>query len=171
MEARDNMWLLQTDPDYFCELATYWSEYNIYTIPGAKATKEVKLHFLGGRLAKYSMTQVEEWELLEDELRYVLQIFDVGREAIRPGGHLPEAYDQALGRLELLVTELLIHKSEHLKELYAVSPAWKHMYRVEENLGGGKLALSFTADWKPDDPVYNRLMALGAIGERPLSTG
>ena len=37
----------------------------------------------------YSITQVEDWESLEDELRNVRVEFEANREAIRYGQHLP----------------------------------------------------------------------------------
>lgn len=162
------MWLLQTDPDYFYEVATYWNQHNLNTISGAKANKDVKIHALGAGLVIYSITQVEDWESLEDELRNVRVEFEANREAIRYGQHLPKTYDQALGCLENLVLEVLFHKATHLKELCYVLPAWKPMWRVQQKLDNAQYVLDYAPDWfNYVDPICLRLWALGAIGEQP----
>ncbi|KAL8831337.1 MAG: hypothetical protein Q9191_000924 [Dirinaria sp. TL-2023a] len=169
-EAKDSMWLLQTDPAYFYEFATHWNEYNYNALPGAKATKDAKIHALGGRLVIYSVTQVQDWESLEDELRHVRAEFETHREAISVGQGLPKTYDQALGYLETLVHGVLIHKSIHLKELCHVSPAWKSWWTVEEQFGADKFILAPKPDIVgTEDLLLLRLGALCTIGERPKS--
>lgn len=140
------MWLLQTDPAYFCEFATYWNEYNYNALPGAKATKDTKIHALGGRLVIYSVTQVQDWESLEDELRHVRGEFETYSEVIRHGQRLPKTYDQALVYLEKLVREVLIHKSIHLKTYV--------MYLQPGNPGGQlKNKSAATNSFWPLDPT------------------
>jgi hypothetical protein len=169
MEIKDHLWLLQTDPAYFYEVAAYCQMYNLSTISGAKSIKDAKLHNLGGRIIVYTITQLQDWDFISEELRNVRRQSETHREGIKPGRHLPEAYDQALGRLEYVVINRLIHKSMHLKEQMFTSPTWRSMWKVDEHLGDGKITASF--DPSGMNHLFGCLMALGAIGERPKTAG
>jgi len=169
MEAKDHLWLLQTDPAYFHEVAAYCHKYNLSTISGANIKKDANLHNLGGRIVVYSITQLQDWEFLSEELRNVRMQFETHREAIKPGRHLPEAYDQALGRLECVVINRLTHKSNHMNEQFFVSPAWRSKWKVGEHLGDGSVGALL--DPRGMNHLHCCLMTLGAIGQRPKTVG
>ena len=174
-ETQDNLWLLQTDPAYFHEFASYWNEYNVGTVSGAKMTKDAKAHALEGRVMCYSVTQALDWNHLAEELRYVRQQYEAHHKYIKLGQPLPESYDRAIGSLQLLVINRLIYKSTHLKGLTLVSPAWKSMWKVDPKLSGVQTCverkdggvINYRQIYKSDHILY----CLAALGERPESAG
>lgn len=163
MEAQDHLWLLQTDPAYFYEVAAYWHKYNLSTLLGARTmdTKDAKLHSLGGRVIVYSITQAQDWDFLSEELRNVQRQFVTHPEFTKPGRHPPKAYDQALGRLEVVVINRLNHKSGHLKEHLFSSPAWRSRWKAVEIFGYGTIGAIL--DPTGMKHLFSCLMALGAI--------
>lgn len=117
------MWLLQTDPAYFHEHATYWKEYNISTLSGCKHTKAQKANYLAGRMMRGPITQAQGWDSLVKQIKEVKRKYQKNAAKIRPGHALPESYDRALGFLFFIVTNLLNYKAGALAELTCVSPA------------------------------------------------
>lgn len=106
-ETQDHLWLLQTDPAYFHDFASYWREYNVGTISKSTMTKDAQIHFLEGRVICYSVTQAQEWNDFAEELQHVREQYSVHHKDIKPGLLLPETYDRALGGLLILAINML----------------------------------------------------------------
>ncbi|KAL8945974.1 MAG: hypothetical protein Q9222_007569 [Ikaeria aurantiellina] len=174
-EAHDHLWLLQTDPAYFHDFASYWNEYSVGNIAGSKMSKDEKLHALEGRVLQYSATQALDWNQLAEELQYVRQEYRAHHKKIRCGCPLPESYDRALGALQLLVINRLIHKCHHVGELAFASPAWRSMYKINPAFGRDNIGFRM----KNGGPFKSReiykcdhiRLCLVALGQRPESTG
>ena len=103
--------------------------------------KDVKANVLEGRVIVYSITQVQDWNHLSEELHYVRQQCKVYHENIRTSQPLPIAYTAALDCLHVLVVSSLIDKACHLGEPTYVSPAWRSMWQVNAQSSGFKQAL------------------------------
>lgn len=165
VEAKDHLWLFQTDPAYFYGIATYWHKNNMTTLPGAEKVKDLRLHNLAGKLVADPIAQLRDWEFLSLGLCTVRQEYETNQGIIEPGSRLPQSYSQAVGQLESMALHLLIGKSWLLKGLLYVSPAWKSMWKVKDYLGNGQQTASVPHGLM--DELYHRLMALAAVCERP----
>ena len=123
-EMQDNLWLLQTDPDYIHELASYWYKHNIARVSEVKQARATTNHYLGQRVLLYSVTQFQKWQLIEEQLSVVQQQFKTHCANIKPGAKLPEHYDRAISALAFVLRGILTHKATHVYELTFVSDAW-----------------------------------------------
>ena len=172
-ETQDSLWLLQTDPGYFHDFASYSKEYNLGTINGAEMNQDARARALTGRVICYPIAQVQEWNCLAEELHHVRQEYEAHKDMIKAGQPLPEAYDRALGSLLFVIQSRLKAKANHLKELAFTSPAWKGMWQIHECLNKDDTLLKrkdgriidFREIYKTDHILY----CLLALGEKPGS--
>ena len=126
-ESQDHLWLLQTDPAYFYEFASYWNEFNLGALPGSSWTQDTKAQFLESRTTREPFAHVQCWNILTEELQHVRQEYVAYSQSIEPGHPLPESYDRALGCLTLATMNLLRFKVTGLNELSWVAPAWRSL--------------------------------------------
>lgn len=134
-EAQDHLWLLQTDPTYFFEHLSYLSEYSLNNVSGCDWTLEMKVHELHARLMLFPVAEVQDWTVLLVEVKHVQDEYLAHKQDITPEKSLPESYDRALGALTSLVNKQLAYKSELLKQLTYVSPAWRSLWLFIPNEG------------------------------------
>ena len=178
-ESQDNLWLLQTDPNYFYDITLYWSQHNLGRVSGARPKKAVINQYLGGRVLLYATNQVGEWNLIEEQLRQVQQQFKQNKADIKSGHLLPEQYDRAVGALVLVLYNILQHKATHINELRVTSPAWISRW---ETLPGSRLRdseMKMGLPIRPKDGSYPNsrdyyksdhvLFCLAALGQ-PMGT-
>lgn len=174
-ETQDSLWLLQTDPYYFHNSASYSKEYNLGTINGAVMTQDARACALEGRVFCYPITKVQEWNCLAEELHYVRQQYEAHKDKIKAGQPLPESFDRALGSLLFVIQRLLKAKAKQLKEIAITSPAWKEMWQIDEYLNQDDTLLKLKDGTKIDlKEIYKTdhiLYCILALGEEPGSAG
>ena len=175
VEMQDHLWLLQTDPAYFYDFASYWEQHSLFAIEGAQMSKEAKAHELQGRVFAYSVAKAQDWDHLAEELSHVQREHKINCGNIKPSQPLPETYDRALGGLVLLVINRLILRATRVKELTFCSPAWKDDYKIIKQIDHKKVALmrKDEATMKSRE-IYKKdhiRFCLIALGERPESQG
>ncbi|KAL8966046.1 MAG: hypothetical protein Q9183_003546, partial [Haloplaca sp. 2 TL-2023] len=153
-EAQDHLWLLQTDPSYFHSIASYWNENNRTKVPGARIDPKKTLNCLADRIVRYSVTQALDWQIITDELEYVLIQYEAHQQDIGPGKPMPKQYEAAVGGLLHYTNTAIRKKARHLRELAYISPAWRPMWRFNTEYSDGKtdiLSLKNGKELVPDD--------------------
>ena len=96
-ELQDELWLLQTDPKNLLRALHHLESRNKARLKGCDIPKEFDKW---GDIANFGLwtplTFYAEWKELRDELFYLQDSRQKHRVDLRPGGHLPAAYGNAL---------------------------------------------------------------------------
>ena len=134
MEAGDELWLLQTDLDYFHELLKYHERTWIDSMPGVEKLKTFspteKLDNIGYLMTVKMVVQARNWQWLLDECRAVKKQMEMPDAKARLGEPLPVDYKRALCGLRYLLQKAQTWYQESLLRRFMKSPAFQSIMQV-----------------------------------------
>ena len=122
----DHLWFLQTEPAYMRRYIRVLFQGELYRTIKKDAAGEIVTAELFTDVTAYW-----RWSWVKSECEYVKSIHDRFRDSIRPGGCLPPAYDRALGALELLLVNEVIHRAIGLSIAMPQRPGFSHNWTFQ----------------------------------------
>lgn len=145
-EAQDELWLLQTDLEYFYDRSRYheatWFDNlekgSLQTI----TTSKQKLDNIAVIMTIKVVLQARDWQWLSDECQNAKRELQRSELEIGPGKPLPEDYERALGSLGMLLEKSWADQQLNMKRLLVRSPAFSKVFKVtgtvqQQHLGSG----------------------------------
>lgn len=99
----------------------------------------------------YDASTYWRWSWIKSECEYVKSVHDRFRDSIRPGECLPPVYDRALGALELLLVNEVIHRASDLGMVMPQRPGFSHNWNLQCRPSDGRTV--FKLDRKIGAPV------------------
>ena len=133
-EAGDELWLLQTDLDYFHDLLKHHEGAWIDSMPGVEKFKTFspmeKLDNIGFIMTVKMVIQVRDWQWLLDECRAVKKRMEMPDAKLRMGKPLPVDYERALCGLEYLLRNAQTWYQNSLENLFLKSPEFQSTMKV-----------------------------------------
>ena len=134
MEAGDELWLLQTDLDYFHDLLKRHERAWIDSMPGVEKLKTFspmdKLDNIGYIMTVKMVIQARDWQWLLDECRALKQRMGMFDAELRTGEPLPVDYERALCGLQYLLRKAQTWYQESLSRLFLKSPAFQSIMQI-----------------------------------------
>ena len=134
MEAGDELWLLQTDQDYFHDLLKRHERAWIDSMPGVEKLKTFgsmeKMDNIGYIMTVKMVVQARDWQWLLDECQAVKKRMVVLDAKLRMREPLPVDYEIALWGLQYLLRKAQTWYQESLSRLILKSPAFQSMMQV-----------------------------------------
>ena len=134
MEAGDELWLLQTDLDYFHDLLKRHERAWIDSMPGVEKLKtfslQDKMDNIGYIMTVKMVIQARDWQWLLEECRAVKKRIAMPDAKLRMGEPLPVEYKKALCGLHYLLREAQIWYQDSLSRLFMKSPAFQSIMQV-----------------------------------------
>lgn len=125
-EAYDELWLLQTDLEYFHDRAIYFEARWFDTVPGLKKlhpmTDDEKYDNVAFILTILALTKAQDWQWIVDECYTLKREFDKSSPYIQAGKALPQEYGYALAPLKMLLMKLQVTLRNNLLRLMLRSP-------------------------------------------------
>lgn len=133
-EAQDELWLLQTDLEYFYDRSRYheatWFDKIEKTLHRQITTAKQKFDNIGLIMTIKVVVQAREWQWLLDECQNVKRELQKSEREIRPGKPLPKEYERALVSLDGLLRGALCYHQSNLKRFLIRSPAFSKVFKV-----------------------------------------
>lgn len=129
----DHLWFLQTEPPYMRRYIRLLCQGEFY--------RTVDKDAAGALLSTQLFQDVStywQWIWIKSECMYVKSVHDRFRDSIRPGECLPSVYDRALGALELLLVNEVLHRTSSFETLIPQRPGFSHKWNFQ---------------WRPKDGV------------------
>ena len=129
----DHLWFLQTEPPYMRRYIRLLCQGEFY--------RTVDKDAAGALLSTQLFQDVStywRWIWIKSECMYVKSVHDRFRDSIRPGECLPSVYDKALGALELLLVNEVLHRTSSFGMLVQQRPGFSHKWNFQ---------------WRPKDGV------------------
>ncbi|CAF9919707.1 hypothetical protein IMSHALPRED_004705 [Imshaugia aleurites] len=145
-EAQDELWLLQTDLEYFHDRSRYHEATRFDKMETGsyqqKMTAKQKFDNIGLIMTIKVAVQAREWQWLLEECQNVKQELQRSASKIGPGEPLPKGYERALGSLEMMLEKALVFNQLNLKRFLIKSPAFSKVFKVtgtaqQQHLGPG----------------------------------
>ena len=134
MEAEDELWLLQTDLDYFHDLLKHHEHAWLDSVPGVEELKTFslkdKMDNIGYIMTVKMVIQARDWQWLLEECRAVKKQIGMPDAKLRMGEPLPVEYERALCGLQYLLREAQIWYQDSLSRLFTKSPAFQSIMQV-----------------------------------------
>lgn len=128
-EAQDELWLLQTDPAYFYEVASYheakWSDFTDLR-PFSQAEKYSNIAYI---MTLKIAIRARDWQWLLDECREVKQLLD-SSEKMTLDKHLPPRYSNVLCILRGLLRKNHEYYRKNLMKSVVRSEAFRKTFEV-----------------------------------------
>lgn len=100
----------------------------------ARACRDAMVH-ISTKLINQLLAHVR-WQWIAEECANVQTRYMLCQPDIRPGERLPNPYEQALGALELLIANHIIHSSNSLYAFMAQHPGFRHIYNLDHSITG-----------------------------------
>ncbi|CAD6580474.1 MAG: hypothetical protein ASARMPREDX12_009578 [Alectoria sarmentosa] len=134
MEAADELWLLQTDLDYFHDLMKRHEREWLDSVPGVEELKKFSPKDKMDNIV-YIMTvkvaiQARDWQWLLEECQAVKRHIGEPKAKARAGELLPLAYERALCGLQYLLHKAQSWYQASLSKLFLKSQAFKSVMKV-----------------------------------------
>lgn len=125
-DLADHLWSLQTEPAYMRRYIRLLCQGEFYRTVGKDATGPL----LTMQLFK-DVATCWRWSWIKSECTYVKSVHDRFRDSIRPGECLPSLYDRALGALELLLVNEVLHRTSSFGMVLPQRPGFSHKWNFE----------------------------------------
>lgn len=133
-EAQDELWLLQTDLEYFHGRSRYqeatWFDKIEKGLHRQITTAKQKFDIIGLIMTIKVVVQAREWQWLLDECQNVKRELQKSEWEIRPGKPLPKEYERALISLDMMLRGALGYHQSNLKRFLIRSPAFSKVFKV-----------------------------------------
>ncbi|KAI0386885.1 hypothetical protein F5Y04DRAFT_73414 [Hypomontagnella monticulosa] len=127
----DHLWHLQCDPAYMRRYIKTRSQTSIY-----KAANENENRVQIASAAYQEVIYHHWWNWVEIECRNVADLHKRFRDNIYPGNPLPARYDQALGSLELLLVNQILHLIKELSNTIPFCPGFSRHWKISRDDSG-----------------------------------
>lgn len=127
----DHLWFLQTEPPYMRRYIRLLYQGEFYRTVDKDAAGAILTTQLFEDVSTYW-----RWMGIKSECMYVKSVHDRFRDSIRPGECLPSVYDRALGALELLLVNEVLHRTGSFETLIPQRPGFSHKWNFQ---------------WRPED--------------------
>ena len=145
-EAQDELWLLQTDLEYFHERSRHqeatWFDKLEERSHQQKTTAKRKFDNIGFFMTIKVVLEARDWQWLLEECQNVKREHDRSDGGIGPGKPMTEDYERALGSLAMLLRDSQAYHQLHLSKFLIRSPAFTNVFKVtgtvqQQHLGTG----------------------------------
>ncbi|CAD6587437.1 MAG: hypothetical protein ASARMPRED_003099 [Alectoria sarmentosa] len=145
-EAQDELWLLQTDLEYFHDRSRFheatWFDKIEKGSYRQNTTAKQKFDNIGFIMTTKVVLEARDWQWLLDECQNVKRELQRSDSEIGCGKPLPEEYEKALGSLEKMLGRALAYHQLNLKRFLIRSPAFSKVFKVtgtvqQQHLGPG----------------------------------
>ena len=160
MEAGDELWLLQTDLDYFHDLLKRRKRAWIDSMPGVEKLKTfspmAKMDNIGYIMTVKMVIQARDWQWLLDECRAVKKRMGMPDAKLRLGEPLPAEYERALCGLQYLLRRAQTWYQESLSGLFMKSPAFQSMMQVTAVGKDYRDSWALAVDFKDYSQLYRK---------------
>lgn len=149
-EAQDELWLLQTDLEYFHDRSRYheatWFDKIEKGSYRQNTTAKQKFDNIGFIMTIKVILQARDWQWLLDECHNVKQELQRSESEICPGRPLPKEYERALGSLEMMLRKALAYHQLNLKRFLVRSPAFSKVFKVSGTAKHQHLGTAFIVE-------------------------
>lgn len=122
----DHLWFLQTEPAYMRRYIRLLCQGEFYRT----VDKDAAGSLLTMQLFK-DVATCWRWSWIKSECTCVKSVHDRFRDSIRPGECLPSLYDKALGALELLLVNEVLHRTSSFGMVLPQRPGFSHKWNFE----------------------------------------
>ena len=133
-EAQDELWLLQTDLDYFHERSRHyeatWFDKMDKRLHQPKTTAKQKFDNIGFIMTIKVVHEARDWQWLLEECKNVKREQDKNDSGIGPGKPMTGDYERALGSLALLLWNSQLYQQKNLERFLIRSPAFTHLFKI-----------------------------------------
>ena len=157
-EAQDEIWLLQTDLEYFHDRSRYYEATWFDKIEKGsyrqKTTARQKFDNIGFIMTVKAVIQARDWQWLLDECQNVKRELQRSGSAVGPGKPLPEGYQRALGSLEIMLGQCLAYHQSNLKGFLLRSPAFSKVFKVTGTAQQQYFGLAFKIELRDYTNLY-----------------
>lgn len=134
MEAEDELWLLQTDLDYFYDLMRRHEREWLDSVPAVEElnifSPKEKMNNIGYIMTVKMVTQARDWQWLLEECRIVKMIMGEPEAKTPVGKLLSFKYERALCGLEYLLRKAQSWYQVSLSKLFLKSQAFQSIMEV-----------------------------------------
>lgn len=122
----DHLWFLQTEPPYMRRYIRLLCQGEFYRTVDKDAAGALLTTQLFQDVSTYW-----RWIWMKSECMYVKSVHDRFRDSICPGECLPSVYDRALGALELLLVNEVLHRTSNFGMLITQRPGFSHKWNFQ----------------------------------------
>lgn len=134
MEAGDELWLLQTDLDYFYDLMRRHEREWLDSVPGVEELKmfspKDKMDNIGYIMTVKVLIQARDWQWLLEECQTIKRIMEDPEAKTLEGELLPSECECALSGLQYLLQEAQSWYQSSLSKLFLKSQAFQSIIAV-----------------------------------------
>ena len=160
VEAEDELWLLQTDLDYFYDTMRRHEDEWLDSVPGVKEldmfSPKEKMDNIGYIMTVKVAVQGRDWQWLLEECRTVKRILGESEAKTCGGQHLPFEYERALCGLEYLLNKARIWYQDGLLRLFLKSPAFRSVMEVTATGKDHRDSWALGFDFKDYSRLYQK---------------
>ena len=170
-EAQDELWLLQTDLEYFHDRSRY-QEVTWFDRLVTGSHKKEKFDNIGFILTIKAVIHARDWQFLLDECRNVKRERERSETKIGSGKSLPNGYEKALGCLEAMLERSRSYHQMNLHRLLIRSPAFSNVFKVTDTASHQPLLIADLKDYSTlyrDDRIGWCLFQLTQSFDHPLT--
>ena len=151
-EAQDELWLLQTDLEYFYERSRHyeatWFDKMEKGSHQLKTTAKHKFDNIGVIMTIKVVHEARDWQWLLEECRNVKQEHDKSDSGIGPGKPMTRDYEKALSSLALLLWNSQVYYQKNLERFLIRSPAFTNLFKITGTAWQQDLGTVFSAEVK-----------------------
>lgn len=137
-QAQDELWLLQTDLEYFLSVVKYFESQWFDKVPGLSEMRtlhpEEKYDNIGRIVTQKVVTRARDWQWLVELCECVRREVEDSVEDITQGMELPTVYERELGCLFTLVKHCLQREQDDLQRLTFKSADFQHDFDVKRTI-------------------------------------
>ena len=130
-EAQDELWLLQTDLEYFHDRSKF-QEATWFDKLMTGSHEKWKFDNIGFILTIKAVIHARDWQFLLDECRNVKRERERSKTEIGSGSSLPHGYERALGSLGTMLERCRSYHQMNLQRLLIRSPAFSNVFKVTD---------------------------------------
>ena len=158
-EAHDELWLRQTDPEYFMEVANRYNAQAPYTHSGIKKlgifTKNEKMNDLANFMTLNPVNRWRDWQCILEECQAVKREMNACNQAICLGKPLPSEVERALGCLSAVLNKFRQKGRKELTLRFVTSVPFRDWFRFDGLRGIDQLVWNVKDDkiLFQEDPV------------------
>lgn len=160
MEAGDELWLLQTDLDYFHDLMRRHEREWLDSVPGVEELKvfssKYKMDNIGYIMTVKVVIQARDWQWLLEECQAIKEIMKEPDTDTHDGGSLPVRYESAIGGLQYLLQEAQSWYQGSLSKLFLKSPSFHSIMEVTATGKDHRNSWALGFDFKNYSQLYQR---------------
>ncbi|KAM0798500.1 hypothetical protein BDR22DRAFT_375830 [Usnea florida] len=133
-EAQDELWLLQTDMEYFYERSRHyeatWFDKMEKGPYQPKITAKQKCDNIGFIMTIKVVHEARDWQWLLSECQNVKRERDKSDSGIGPGKPMTESYERALSSLASLLWNSQVYHQKNLERFLIRSPAFTKLFKI-----------------------------------------